>query len=148
MKDSNENYRYDESGLDCVTLENITVYRCPNCGESEPVIPNTMALHGALAKITATKKERLTPKEIRFLRTHLGYSSTDFARKMGVSVQTVSRWERENEPLGMKSVAEKLLRIMTLVGDAVKQYHLEEMATEEPAATALRLRATRVGWAA
>jgi len=88
------------------------------------------------------------PKEIRFLRTFLGYSSADFARKVGVSLPTVSRWEREDAPLGMKSTAEKLLRIMVLADDAMRSYQLEEMASEEPASTPVRLHATRVGWAA
>jgi DNA-binding transcriptional regulator YiaG len=55
-------------------------------------------LHTTLAQAVATKKERLTPKEIRFLRTYLGYSSADFARKLGISLPTVSRWEREGKP--------------------------------------------------
>lgn len=148
MKSSVENYHYDESGLDGVTLENITIHRCPNCGESEASIPRTAQLLRALAESTAKKKARLAPKEIRFLRTFLGYSSADFARKVGVSLPTVSRWEREDAPLGMKSTAEKLLRIMVLADDAMRSYQLEEMASEEPASTPVRLHATRVGWAA
>lgn len=148
MESTVENYRYDESGLDGVTLENVTVYRCPSCGESEAMIPRTAQLLRSLAETVAKKKERLTPKEIRFLRTYLAYSSVDYARKLGVSIPTVSRWEREDAPLGMKPAAEKLLRVMALAGDAMKSYHLEEMASEEPATTPLRLHATRMGWAA
>jgi hypothetical protein len=48
----------------------------------------------------------------------------------------------------MKSTAEKLLRIMVLADDAMRSYQLEEMASEEPASTPMRLHATRVGWAA
>jgi hypothetical protein len=47
----------------------------------------------------------------------------------------------------MKPTAEKLIRLMALVGDAVKEYPLEEMATEKPTPNRIRLHATRAGWA-
>ncbi len=64
-----------------------------------------------------------------------------------IYIPTVSRWERADAPLGMKPTAEKLLRLMALVGDAVKEYPLEEMATEKPTPNRIRLHATRAGWA-
>jgi len=148
MKGARENFRYDASGLDGVTLEAVMVHRCPNCGEYEVEIPRMEELHAALARGVAMKKERLTPKEIRFLRTYLGYSSADFARKLSVSLPTVSRWERQGAPLRMKAAIEKLLRVMALLSDAMESYPLEEMATEEPRNRPVRFHATRVGWAA
>jgi len=34
-----ENYKYDASGLDNITLENIEVRHCPKCGERQALIP-------------------------------------------------------------------------------------------------------------
>ncbi len=143
-----ENYRYDASGLSGVTLRGIMVFRCPRCGEHEAAIPNIVGLHEALARAIVAKKERLSPEELRFLRTHLGYSSADFARKVGVAVQTVSRWERRDKPLRMKAAVDRLVRLMVLAGDAVKGYPLEEVATEEPRATLFQLHATNARWEA
>jgi putative zinc finger/helix-turn-helix YgiT family protein len=146
MTAGRENYRYDISGLEGVTLENVLVYRCPNCGEDEVAISGIEQLHAALADHVARKPERLTPKEIRFLRKYLGYSSADFARKLGVPPSTVSRWERARAPLGMKPTVERLVRIMALEGKKVESYHLEEMATEEPSMRPIRFHETRKGW--
>lgn len=145
MKTARENYRYDASGLDGITLQNVTVHRCPNCGEYEVAIPAIEKLHRALAEAVATKAERLTPKDIRFLRTFLGYSSADFARRLGVSPSTVSRWEREREPLRMKPTVERLVRVMALAGEAVKSYQLEEMGVEDASSRPFRLQVTREG---
>jgi putative transcriptional regulator len=142
-----ENYLYEASGLPGVTLQNVMVYRCPKCGEHEVAIPNILGLHETLARAIVEKKERLSPQEIRFLRTHLGYSSADFARKVGVSIQTVSRWERKDEPLRMKPAVDRFVRLMVLAGDAIKEYPLEKMATEEPRGSAYRLRTKGGMWA-
>jgi putative zinc finger/helix-turn-helix YgiT family protein len=147
MTGKRENYRYDGSGLPGVILQDVMVYRCPHCGEHEVAIPNLEGLHNALAQMIVSKKERLGPEEIRFLRTHLGYSSAEFARKLGVALQTVSRWERYDKPLGMKPAVDRFIRLMVLAGDAVKGYPLEEMATAEPKRRTLRVYSTKTGWA-
>jgi YgiT-type zinc finger domain-containing protein len=35
-----ENYKYDASGLDNITLQNIEVRHCPKCGERQALIPS------------------------------------------------------------------------------------------------------------
>ena len=62
MKTARENYLYRESGLPNVTLLGIEVSRCPECGESEALIPRIEQLHRALMKITAQKIPRSTPE--------------------------------------------------------------------------------------
>src|SRR5712691_6396650 len=44
-----ENYKYDASGLDNITLENIEVRHCPNCGERQALIPALAELHKSIA---------------------------------------------------------------------------------------------------
>ena len=39
------------------------------------------------------KKRRLAPEEIKFLRKSLGWAGVDFAKHMGATPETVSRWE-------------------------------------------------------
>ena len=43
-----ENYRYIESGLNTVTLEDIEVRTCRRCGAREAVIPRMAELHRVL----------------------------------------------------------------------------------------------------
>lgn len=147
MVESREARRYGKS-ID-VVLENVRVLRCPSCGEEEIELPNIEDLHALIAKTLARKPERLTPGEIRWLRTHLGYSSVDFAKVMGVQPETVSRWERTDTPKRMQLPAEKLLRVMALHVEPVSDYGLLEMGSKEPTSSQpLRVRSDDGHWGA
>jgi len=142
-----ETFNYKASGLP-VTLLNVEVRRCKECGEFEVVIPYIEELHTAIAHAVVVKKARLTPAEIRFLRTHLGWSGTDFAKRMGVAAATVSRWENDKEPIGPQ--ADRLLRLMVLTKEPVASYTLDELvdldAKAKPAA--IKLIPSKAGWTA
>jgi len=149
MKTARENYLYRESGLPNVTLVGIEVSRCPECGESEAVIPKIEQLHRALAMITAQKVPRLTPEEIRFLRKYLGWSGADFAMHIGVAAETVSRWE--NGSTRMSAAAERLLRLAALRLEPVSDYPLEILkgvAQGKAVAQRLQARVERGNWKA
>lgn len=151
MKTRRENRRYDFGGLDNVTLLDVEVRHCPECGADAVVVQNTEELHRALAHAVATQPERLSPREVRFLRMYLGLSSSDFARRMGVSPETVSRWERVQTPVPMAPPAERLLRLMVLVEKPVNEYpldQLEEVGKGEPVASWLKVKATGRHWKA
>jgi putative zinc finger/helix-turn-helix YgiT family protein len=142
-----ETRRYGR-GVD-VTLVNVPVRHCPACGEEFVMVPAIEELHRLIAHDLARSRSRLRPGGIRFLRTYLGYSSTDFAAVMGVTPETVSRWESKRSPQPMSATAERLLRLMALQDKPVESYGLEETGadgTTEP--VTLRLTATPEGWAA
>ncbi len=120
MKSRKENYRYTESGLDNVILLGVEVRRCPSCGLSEVVLPRLEELHRTITRTVATGSSPLRPQEIRFLRKYLGYSGADFARVIGVSPETLSRWENgKAEPSRMVDL---LLRYMALTRDPLTDY--------------------------
>ena len=147
MKIARENYLYTESGLPNVTLVGIEVSRCPSCGEHEAVIPRIEQLHRAIATTIVRKVPGLTPAEIRFLRKCLGWSGADFAAHMGVSPETVSRWENGSATMG--SAAERLLRLVTLTRGSAGDYSLEvlkDMARTKPAAQRLQVRVEKGRW--
>lgn len=141
-----ENYKYDASGLDNITLQNIEVRHCPKCGERQALIPSLAELHKSIALALAEKRERLFPKEIRFLRKYLGLSSADFAAKIGVDPATVSRYESTTDPQPMGKQTERLLRLMVMVEKPVQSYPLEELATQEPKSVRMTLAPRKGGW--
>ena len=83
------------------------------CGENAVVIPHVEELHRALACAVSTRRGRLIPDEIRYLRSYLDWSGADLARHLGVTPGTVSRWENGREAMG--PVAERLLRFLVVV---------------------------------
>ena len=87
-------YHYKASGLPYVWLEGVVIRTCPGCEEGGGVeIPNLAGLHTVLTDYLIHQKARFESFEIRFLRKTLGWSSKDFAKRMGVDPATVSRWE-------------------------------------------------------
>ncbi len=110
----NSLFHYTNSGLSKVFLRGIKTIKCRNksCAEEEVIIPNIEELHQLLAEKIARQSNTLLPEEMRFLRTHLGFSGVDFAKAIGVSPETVSRWEKGT--VKMKEASEKLLRVLIL----------------------------------
>jgi putative zinc finger/helix-turn-helix YgiT family protein len=129
------------SKLPGVLLCGVEVLRCPKCGESEVVIPKPNQLGDLLAKHLIDKRDRLVGPEVRFLRAHLGLSGVDLARRMGISPETVSRWENGKDMMG--PVADRLLRLL-VAGDTSG----ETLAGigDEPKPLALIVRASKAGW--
>lgn len=127
-----ENYRYAACGLSNVTLVGVEVRRCAKCGDHEVVIPRIEDLHRVLAAAVIRQTARLTKDEIRFLRKYLGYSGVDFAKVVGVSPETVSRWENGKEKMG--SSAEKLVRMLVVHSQPTREYSIEALAklSEKP----------------
>jgi putative zinc finger/helix-turn-helix YgiT family protein len=147
MTTRSENYRYDASGLPNIVLVDIPVSRCAECGHEEVHISNIEGLHRALALAVVRKRERLTPAEIRFLRKYLGLSGADFAQHIGVSAETVSRWEQGRTAMGQ--TADRFLRWLAITREPVSDYPLEilkEVAETDPKPLRVRLTNGVGGW--
>lgn len=125
MVRSTENHRYVESGLANVVLVGVEVRRCKNCGETVVSIPRVEDLHCTIAMTLIRDRGRLVPAEIRFLRKWLGWSGVDFANHMGVTPETVSRWESAENPKPMGGTAERLLRLAVAHGQPIDQYPID-----------------------
>jgi putative zinc finger/helix-turn-helix YgiT family protein len=142
-----EKHRYEESGLKYVTLMGIEIARCPRCDYYEVSIPRIEELHRLIAKILIEKLTRFTGAEVRFLRKSLGWSATDFARHIGVRVETVSRWENDVAPIGPQ--ADRLLRLLVAHGKLTTEYPAERLArinARRATATRVELRAKPRHW--
>lgn len=85
--------KFDESGLDNITLKGVSEFKCPNCGETYSGYGNIDELHSLIAHHLIRKKGLLTNKEIRFLRKYMGYSSAMLAKLVGQKIEHISRIE-------------------------------------------------------
>ena len=144
-----ENHRYVECGLDTVTLQNLEVRHCRECGETEWVTPDVEGLHALIANVVASKPERLLPQEIKFLRKYLGHSSKNFSQTIGVRSETVSRWESADDPQQMDLSTERFLRLMVFHERPANHYpqaRLEDTAVKHSAARKFRFTAGPTGW--
>jgi putative zinc finger/helix-turn-helix YgiT family protein len=151
MVNNTENHRYAESGLSHVVLVGVEVQRCPHCGENAVSIPHIEDLHRAIAMALIRHPGRLVPAEIRFLRKWLGWSGVDFAKHMGVTPETVSRWESVENLKPMGGTAERLLRLAVAHGQPTDDYPIDmltEVSDEHVAKAALlAMKPGRTGWA-
>ena len=139
MAVSHERRRYDIGLDEPIIVEDAEVARCSECGEELVGVKHAEALHRKVATIVASKRARLTPREIRYLRTHLGYSSVDFAHAIGTEPETVSRWERVDKPQRMGMVAERLLRVLVFTQQPRDRYPLELLGIQEPEPLSIRM---------
>ena len=149
MTSRRENVKYDASGLPGVTLVDVEVNRCGHCGQYEVAIPRIEELHRVMAIALVRKAARLTPAEIRFLRTTLGWSSRELADHMGAAAETVSRWEHGKTP--MRPQADRLLRLMVLhrtLPGSFDLSHLKHVARLAPNDLRTRLIGGKAGWTA
>jgi putative zinc finger/helix-turn-helix YgiT family protein len=145
---SRQNRRYEAGGLPQVVLVGVEVRRCPQCGGEEVVIPRIEELHRVIARALIGKEARLAAPEIRFLRKYLGWSTADFAGRMGTARETVSRWESGATPIGAQ--ADRLLRLLVATTAPVRDYSPEELThikeQRKPVPAGLRLTPLRAGW--
>lgn len=104
-----EMYQYLESGLDYVYLVNGFEYHPGPNGREVSIYDEDGLLH-TIGKLLVAKRQRLTGKEFRFLRTELSQSQATLAHIIGVKELTVARWEKgETEiPLATDAVLRKM----------------------------------------
>jgi putative zinc finger/helix-turn-helix YgiT family protein len=96
-----------------IVMRDLKVYRCPSCGEEEIEYPRLGELHDRIALELATRPGRLMGAELRFLRTHVGWSTAaEFARVVGTHASTVSKWETDVQQMDLR--AEMLLRVLAV----------------------------------
>ena len=86
-------YHYTESGLANAWLANGYKVKHTSYGDAV-AIDDIDGVHLAIAQNLIEKKDSLTGKEFRFLRTLMGTSQIGIAGMLGVQEQSVSLWER------------------------------------------------------
>ncbi|CAN5910717.1 hypothetical protein BH11GEM1_BH11GEM1_08040 [soil metagenome] len=123
-KERNAVRRYEIGGLAHVELHGVDVTKCAACGREGMAIPRIGQLHRVLAEAFVTQRRMLAHPEIRFLRKHIGLSGVEFAQRMGVARETVSRWETGSYPMG--ATADRLLRLLVVTHEPTESYAVDD----------------------
>lgn len=128
-------------GLSGVVLAGSVVrYRCAACRFAATSIPRQGELGTAMAVAPVKHPQKLAGRDVHFLRREMGLTAKALAVKIGVHVETVSRWENDREPIGPSS--EKLLRLMVLIELGDKAFSVDY---DERAIAAMHVEAVRRG---
>lgn len=121
--------KYKESGLDNVTLHGVEYHKCDRCGEEYFGYGDMEKLHQLIAGLLIEKKGLLTGKEIRFLRTYLGYSGAVFAKFTDYTPESISRME--NGKMDIKKTFDRLVRSLVLDKLPDRDYDLHDLWLQE-----------------
>lgn len=129
LKEKITTYKYADSGLDNVTLHGVGYSKCDKCAEEYYNIPNLEDLHNKLAQALIRKKGMLSGKELRYLRTHMGYSGGVFAKLIDVNPATLSRYE--NDKLAITPQLNLLIRSLVEGRLPDRSYDLHDHILQE-----------------
>lgn len=103
-------YHYTECGLDDVYLESgFQVSRDAEYGDLVSV-QDALGLHRVIGMHIIQTKKVLNGKEVRFLRKEMDLTQAELASLLGVTDQSVARWEKDQAPL--RPPAASLLRVL------------------------------------
>lgn len=144
--------RYDMGGLHHVTLQGVEIRRCSACGDEGIKIPRIGQLHRVLADFLIRQPRLLIGAEIRFLRKHLGLSTADFAHRMGVGRETISRWENDKDRMGEPT--DHLLRALVKSHEPTENYAVDDLLRDlpdtlsPPTAVPVSVQNAATGWTA
>ena len=131
-------------GLPMITLVEIEVDACGNCGEYEIAIPHYERLIDIVTLALLNKKGRLSGREIRWLRGQLGWASSKLAEHVGVSPESVSKWE--NGRMNQTGTADRLIRLIVAKNFSPELYSLQALPlVSESSRQDVRFRLRHVG---
>lgn len=104
-------YRITDFGIPLL-LQDAAVHEvCDDCGHvGEIYIPNVPGLIAAAVVYRVSLAQKLTGKEMKFLRKSLKMSSKKLAELLSITAETLSRCENDKMP--MNPTTEKVLRIL------------------------------------
>lgn len=123
-------YRYVESGIPNVVLQNVSVAECPRCGNVDVSIPRLAKVHRAIAQALVSSPARLTGPQLRFLRKHLGLSGEDLSRYLHTDKTKISKWENEEDPIGPST--DRLIRLLATALDKELRPQVDAIAKHLP----------------
>ena len=85
---------------------------CGKCGNSQITNPYVLKVHRAIAIGAIERPRLLTGPQFTFLRKHVELSREAFAKYLGVEVEDLMKWEREEAPIGQS--LDRLVRLVVV----------------------------------
>lgn len=82
-------------------------------GEQYIHIQDREALHKVIALNIVEHRKTLGPSELKFIRVAMDQTQSDLAKSLGVSSQTVARWEKGQSEI--PGPADRMLRVFVMV---------------------------------
>ncbi|MEM6758972.1 MAG: helix-turn-helix domain-containing protein [Pseudomonadota bacterium] len=117
---------YTDCGLDNIYLSNGFEIEYVD-DEQYVTIHNLDGLHEAIGLHIVLEKKAPNGQEIRFLRTEMGLSQHHLGAKLGVSDQSVARWEKGQTDIpGTAVFSFKVLYIFSLLPEGQRNEIMEE----------------------
>jgi DNA-binding transcriptional regulator YiaG len=103
---------YEACGLDNIWL--VDGFQIIEHHGEQLILPEDVeGLHRAIALHLAMFRKPLAGREIRFIRRAIDMTQAEFAHSLGVTSQTVARWEKDQ--VGIRSPEERLLRFTAIL---------------------------------
>jgi putative zinc finger/helix-turn-helix YgiT family protein len=124
-----KDYRFAESGLDNIVLNDIEVMVCSQCGGESPRIPNHDDLMRTIAVALIDKPFELAGDEVRFLRKYHGKSGEQFAQMVGIDRSHLSRIE--NGAMAVSRQTDRLVRTLALIHKPALLEKLKQLGRQE-----------------
>jgi putative zinc finger/helix-turn-helix YgiT family protein len=112
----------DEWGIKGYVLLGVEIIQCDQCKAEMPILKSVNRILRAITEAIIRKPYRLTGQEVRFLRKRLRLTQDEFAREIHVDKTTVSKWENDEDPVGLQS--DLLLRLLAALDDEELQRHV------------------------
>lgn len=82
-------------------------------GERFTHVQDREGLHKVIALNLVEHRKTLSPKEIKFIRVAIDHTQSSLAKALGVTSQTVARWEKGQ--VEIPGPADRMLRVMVMV---------------------------------
>lgn len=104
-------HHYTECGLKNVYIDGL-VFVVDDEGDEIITIPAVNELHRVIALGIVSHQHGISPDELRFLRTEMGYTQSELATLVHHDKQSVGRWERGE--FDIDSTAETIIRRLAI----------------------------------
>ena len=112
-------YREEVGGIPVVLIRAVEVTKCGDCDRIiSKKVPDLQNLIAAMGITRVTDPLKLSGGDIKFLRKAMNWTGRELASTLGVSAETVSRWENGKDLIGTAN--EKLLRLV--VGTSMRDH--------------------------
>jgi transcriptional regulator with XRE-family HTH domain len=106
-------FQYRASGLDNVFLRSGYTQQMVG-GEVYTAVQDADELHAAIAEHLVLRRKVLRGQEVRFLRKFLGWTQADTGDALGLSDQSIARYEKEKDNATLEGPADRLFRLYVI----------------------------------